>query len=209
VSTDTELSRLLHSVVPEPPPLPLLASAVRHAARRRRTSRVAATALALVAVAAAALLAWPRPDPRAVDAPTPVTAGPPALACPAARSPLPRSARVTNHGPLVPGNPTRLTVCLYAGLNAPHPGSLAGHWVLDAQEAAPFSADLNSSRPPMSGVHGCPMDDGSTALLLFQYRDGHPVWVTMSLTGCRTIDNGVKLAWDPDGQIPGLISRLR
>lgn len=213
MSTDNELAELLHSVVPEPPRLPFLPGNVRRATRRRRAIRLAGTALGLAAASAVTVLAWPGPaaNPPAGG----VTTGavnPPALTCPATPPAppdrVPRSPRTTDRGPLVPGSPTYLTLCWYPVQHVPHPGSLARHWVFDPAGAAPFIADLNGFPAPLGGAHGCAMDDGSLALLLFQYQDGYPVWVRAQPTGCRVVDNGSRYAFDIDSRLLDRINRL-
>lgn len=41
-----------------------------------------------------------------------------------------------------------------------------------------------------TGRTGCPMDDGSTALLLFHYESGPDVALDYHSAGCRSLDNG-------------------
>jgi hypothetical protein len=99
-------------------------------------------------------------------------------------------------------------ICWYPTQHVPHPGALADHWVLDPTAAAPFLADVNGFPPPLAGPHGCSPGDGSTALLLFQYSDGYPVWVRVEPTGCRNVDNGTRYAFDIDSQLLDRINHL-
>lgn len=123
-------------------------------------------------------------------------------ACPA------RAAQATPHGaasgPFVPGAPIVVTVCRYAGMNAPHhPRELTGTRVLRGRALNAVRTALNA-RPTVTGRYACPADDGAAHLLMFGYRDGSVVRVRVGDSGCRFADNGLRQVRTP----PGLAKRL-
>lgn len=133
------------------------------------------------------------------------TAGPPpsAPACPA------RSGQATPRGgsasgPFVPGRPIVLTVCRYAGVNAPQdPRALTATRVLRGRALSTVRTALNA-QPKATGTYACPADDGAAHLLLFGYRDGSVVRVRVGDSGCRFADNGRRRVRTP----PTLTRRL-
>lgn len=92
--------------------------------------------------------------------------------------------------PLVPANPTAGLICRYHGL--PHMGRFGRQTRLDATQAgllANVVRKLSLKPPPPTA--GCPMDNGSFAILGFSYRGRADVGLWYSTSGCQIVDNGV------------------
>jgi hypothetical protein len=129
-----------------------------------------------------------------------IAPGPPAhlaSTCPAVLSAnyaYPSSSRVS----MVAGTPNNVAVCRYEGLNDPHPHRLARAVDAGLEQAAYLAKNLDLGKP-MSGTVNCPNDDGTAALLVFGFADGHRSAVTVSLTGCRTATNGKRTVVYPKG----------
>jgi hypothetical protein len=93
---------------------------------------------------------------------------------------------------LVPGDPTVVTICRYAGLNRPvRVGTLIRSVVLRDGVAA-LAAELNVGRDVGPASYSCPADDGARAVLLFSYPRGPALPVVVDLAGCRFASNGAR-----------------
>lgn len=130
-----------------------------------------------------------------------IAPGPPAhlaSACPAVlptNYPYPSPSQVT----MVAGTPNHVAVCRYEGLNDPHPHRLARAVDAGVEQAAYLAKNLDLGKPMTGGTVNCPNDDGTAALLVFGFPDGHRSAVTVSLTGCRTATNGKRTVMYPKG----------
>jgi hypothetical protein len=100
---------------------------------------------------------------------------------------------------LVPVGPVFLTACRYAGLNqALKAGTLENSITRSGAALAKFVALLDSPSLQVvkpGSVFGCPMSQGRSDLLLFVYRSGPGVAVSVSTDGCQMISNGVQTRW--------------
>lgn len=129
-----------------------------------------------------------------------IAPGPPAhlaSACPAVLSSnyaYPSSSQVS----MVAGTPNQVAVCRYEGLNDPHPNRLARSADAGIEQAAYLAKNLNLGKP-LSGTFSCPNDDGTAALLVFGFPDGHRSAVRVALHGCRTATNGKRIVEYPQG----------
>jgi len=64
---------------------------------------------------------------------------------------------------------------------------------------------LNRARRiPKGTAFSCPADTGETALLLFGYRDGTTLRVTVSTSGCLFANNGNLTIWMPTATLTQL-----
>jgi hypothetical protein len=103
----------------------------------------------------------------------------------------------------VPGDPTAVRACRYHGYDQPQPyGSLAS----TARFAArPIVTALNKARRTSEDpAFGCPTDLGGRIVLVFGYRGGSPVLITVRTSGCEVLTNGVIDIWMPTA----LVNRL-
>lgn len=129
-----------------------------------------------------------------------IAPGPPAnlaSTCPAVLSasyPYPSPSQVS----MVAGTPNHVAVCRYEGLNDPHPHRLARSADAGIEQAAYLAKNLNLGKP-MSGTINCPNDDGSAALLVFGFPDGHRSAVRVGLNGCQIATNGERTVRYPSG----------
>ncbi len=103
----------------------------------------------------------------------------------------------------VPGDPTAVRACRYHGYDQPQPyGSLASTELLAAR---PIAALLNKARRTSEDpTFGCPTDLGGRIVLVFGYRAGLPVLITVRTSGCEVLTNGVIDIWMPTA----LVTRL-
>jgi hypothetical protein len=151
-----------------------------------RTIRVA---VALAALALAAGCA----SQRDVGTSTPVlhqVTPPPAPTCPTTLHGH-QNDPAASRAALVPGTPDVVTICRYAGLNDPNPGSLVKKATARQATATALAHALDTAKVFPSGTpYSCPADSGRTNLLMFGYTDGHQADVTMDTSGCRTASNG-------------------
>jgi hypothetical protein len=100
--------------------------------------------------------------------------------------------------PKDPG-PAFLTACRYAGLNETvKPGTLEKTVTKSGAELTQFVGFVDSPRwqvvMPGSSFN-CPMSQGRHDLLLFVYRSGPAVRVSVSTDGCELISNGSLTRW--------------
>lgn len=106
----------------------------------------------------------------------------------------PAPARRGSATTLVPEGAVGLTICDYAGMNAtrstPQFG-LLGIGVTDkATILKQLTRELDAIKPtPPNAAYSCPMDDGSQAILYFEYGSGSGDVVTVGTNGCNPITN--------------------
>src|SRR5262249_35069507 len=102
--------------------------------------------------------------------------------------------------PMVPGTPAAAVVCQY---DAGQPHLVKSAQVADIKglQSALNSAD---TAPPSRGTM-CPLDNGSTDVVIFAYAGGDPVYVTVKPTGCATATNGNAKAYR---LTPAVLTRL-
>lgn len=93
---------------------------------------------------------------------------------------------------IVPGEPDRLLICRYLGLNhgVRSDTLLRGRWVTNLSVVRSVSAEFDDLRPFPKGAFACPNDDGSRTYAFFDYEDEPPVVVEVSFTGCWVASNG-------------------
>jgi len=92
--------------------------------------------------------------------------------------------------PLVPGDPAAAVVCAYSAV---HPQLVKSTQVKDVKglQTALNAADTT---PPPRGTM-CPMDNGTSDVVIFAYAKGDPEYVTVKPTGCATATNGKATAY--------------
>ena len=112
---------------------------------------------------------------------------------PGALRPVPRCRR-SRHGlfPVIRPRCARR----YHGYDQPQPyGSLASTALFAAR---PIVAVLNKARRTSEDpAFGCPTDLGERIVLVFSYRAGLPVLITVPTGGCEVLTNGVISIWTP------------
>jgi hypothetical protein len=117
-----------------------------------------------------------------------LTSCPADLPKPGAYSPGPASI-------MVPASPNAARICRYNGLNSSQPeNSLAKSGMVNPAELSGLVGGLNAAGPMPSRVISCPMDNASNDVVIFAYPNGHTVFVTVGLTGCNLVTNGVRKA---------------
>jgi hypothetical protein len=111
----------------------------------------------------------------------------PSLICPAKApkaAPAPKGAP-TSEVP-VPGAPSEVLVCAYAGGNRSEPvGTLLAHRLVAHPAALADAANAGALVGP--GNYSCPADDGGLALLRFGYANGTTDDVRVESSGCRWV----------------------
>jgi hypothetical protein len=143
--------------------------------------------LVLVGVLLSAAACATAPSPTETAAQQPVTTP----VCPDTLSTYPDTGPAK---PMVPGTPGAAAVCQYPAPNPGGPPPLAkSDKVTDVNGLV---AALNSANttPPARGVM-CPMDNGSTDVVIFAYAKGDPLYVTVRPTGCASATNGKAKAY--------------
>jgi hypothetical protein len=115
-------------------------------------------------------------------------------------------------GQLVPGDPGRVLLCRYRGLN-PTPSAvgqlLAQRLVTESRTVARLTHEFDSLKPFQPGSYACPADFGVKIVAIFRYSGGRsddPV--TLDPNGCNAVMNGpvIRTALLPPG--PELIGQL-
>jgi hypothetical protein len=93
---------------------------------------------------------------------------------------------------IVPGEPDRLLLCHYLGLNlGTRSGTLLGRRLLtNLSVVRSIGEEFDDLRPFPKGTFACPNDDGSRTYAFFDYEDEPPVVVEVSFTGCWVASNG-------------------
>jgi len=96
--------------------------------------------------------------------------------------------------PLVPGTPAAAVVCHYS---APVPaGVVPLTKSVIVTDVNGLVAALNAAdTTPPSRRTMCPMDNGTSDVVIFAYAKGDPVYVTVKPTGCATATNGKAVAY--------------
>ena len=108
---------------------------------------------------------------------------------------------------LVPGNPARLLLCRYWGLNGPRPRKLAAHRLLrETAKVDVYASVLDNLQQRPEGTYNCPEDEGARSLALFGYLAGEaPAVVEISLEGCGGAGNGRVPADDTGPRLGGML----
>lgn len=90
-------------------------------------------------------------------------------------------------------------VCRYSGTNTPsnatpgQAGQLQQSGTLTEPAAiAALVAAVNDGPPLLSGKHSCPMADGRSYQVLFQYQTGPVKTIDVEPTGCRSVQDKAK-----------------
>jgi|SRR5881394_622047 len=93
---------------------------------------------------------------------------------------------------LVPGQPERLLLCRYWGLNhESRPLRLAKRKLITDPATVRLIADGLDGLPPFpNGEFSCPADEGARTYALFAYLDDPPDVVELNFEGCATATNG-------------------
>jgi len=93
---------------------------------------------------------------------------------------------------IVPGEPERLLLCRYWGLNYENRSlRLAKKKLITDPTMVRLLADgLNDLPPFPDGAFACPVDEGARTYALFAYPDGSPVVLELSFEGCPAVRNG-------------------
>jgi hypothetical protein len=101
---------------------------------------------------------------------------------------------------LPPGKPSAVLLCRYAGLNG-KAFSLRAHHRYGPRIAGRLAQRLRAMSLAHidGGVRFCPMDDESAAVAAFAFPDRPDVAIWISVTGCRSDDNGVIVGGDAIG----------
>jgi len=124
----------------------------------------------------------------------PLFAGPLAAApapCPKL-APATATARPHGHGLLVGKGADAVLLCRYRGLNAATPRGLERErLVTSGARIARLTASFDALPPSPPGIHSCPLDDGSEIVATFRYPSRGDDVVTVGLSGCRIVGNGV------------------
>ncbi len=109
---------------------------------------------------------------------------------------------------LVPGRPAGGRACRYYGLNDKNPLHLATSALLTPAQAATLAEGINvgSIAPGKEGT--CPADEGSVDTLTFVYHTGPGVGITIRLTGCQFVSNGIVSSEYPSAEVTGQLSKL-
>lgn len=104
----------------------------------------------------------------------------------------PASTKAAGRGLLVPKGAGGVLLCRYGGLNAPAPRGLERERLVSSHaRIAGLTTDFNALRPQPPGIVNCPLDDGSEIVATFRYPSRGEDIVTVGLTGCRLVGNGV------------------
>jgi hypothetical protein len=93
---------------------------------------------------------------------------------------------------IVPGEPDRLLLCRYLGLNHGTRSDtlLRRRSVTNPSIVDSITEEFNDLRPFPKGTFACPNDDGSRTYAFFHYATEPPVVVEVSFTGCWVASNG-------------------
>jgi hypothetical protein len=119
-----------------------------------------------------------------------VVASPTASLSPSCPTTLPATFPATAGSAVVPGAPTIAAVCRYAGLNDPHPNTIAQSATVTGAKLGQLVSGLNAARPFPAGARNCPADLGLYDLIVFGYPSAGPVDVRVSMSGCTAVTNG-------------------
>ena len=117
-------------------------------------------------------------------------------ACPPSDRTPAVSSRPGARSSLVPPGARRLLICRYSGLQSqlPKPFTLlASALVKSPTEAQRVGRELNALPPPRPYAF-CPADFGDAVVVHVLYASGAQDPVTIELSGCRTVSNGVRSA---------------
>ena len=110
-------------------------------------------------------------------------------------APLNPRARPGLSTELVPTAPEVMTICRYAGLNQKVAfGALEASRTIGGKALTEFVGYLDSPgwHVVRKGAIFCPFSQGSTDLLEFVYPSGPPVTVSVAISGCSFVSNGVR-----------------
>jgi hypothetical protein len=107
--------------------------------------------------------------------------------CPETASPHPATGPAK---PMVPGSPGAAVVCHYSS----GPAALAKSDKVSDVNGLVTALNAADPTPPPRGTM-CPMDNGTTDVVIFAYAKGDPVYVTVKPTGCATATNGKATAY--------------
>lgn len=111
--------------------------------------------------------------------------------CPDTLPPLPTAGPAK---PMVPGTPGAAVVCHYPAPNPGGPAPLAkSDKVADVNGLVTALNAANTTPPPRGTM--CPMDTGTSDIVIFAYATGDPMYVTVRPTGCATATNGKAMAY--------------
>lgn len=170
---------------------------LRH--RRRRTRAILAASLSVCVVAIGFWVVLPglvnEQGTRVQVAGPNIAYDPPLSACPSTR---PAKVTTTAEGAsarLVPVTAGQARLCLYGGFNNfPPLGLVHSADVTDSAHAAALADALNSLPARPAGSYHCPSDDGREVLAMFS-GDGQTIDVSIALTGCQLVTNGMRVSW--------------
>ncbi|QUQ64843.1 hypothetical protein [Kutzneria sp. CA-103260] len=112
-------------------------------------------------------------------------------ACPETLSPHPATGPAK---PMVPGEPGAAVVCHYPAPNPGGPAALAKSVQVTDVKGLVAALNAADTTPPPRGTM-CPMNNGTTDVVIFAYAKGDPEYVTVSPTGCATASNGKAKAY--------------
>ncbi len=131
----------------------------------------------------------------ALAAPAGAAAG--TTTCPSSDRTQAISSRPGARSSLVPPGARQLLICRYSGLESqlPRPFTLlASALVKSPSEAQRVGRELNALPPPPPYAF-CPADFGDALVVHVLYASGAGDPVTIELSGCRTVSNGLRTAW--------------
>jgi hypothetical protein len=112
--------------------------------------------------------------------------------CPKLAPARPASSKPAGRGLLVPKGAGGVLLCRYGGLNAPAPRGLERERLVTSRaRIARLTTDFDALRPQPPGIVNCPLDDGSEIVATFRYPSRGEDVVTVGLSGCRLVGNGV------------------
>lgn len=116
--------------------------------------------------------------------------------CEAYSQPPPGGRR--GSGPLLPGKPKALVLCLYGPPYGPFPspGLKASKLLTHRKQVRRVVQGLNALPPMPKGPISCPADDGSSIVVLAMYRRSAPSVVQIGLSGCLIARRGDVVRWD-------------
>jgi len=121
------------------------------------------------------------------------TSQPVGTACPAhplTMLPAPRWAPARNV--LAPPGAISIRLCRYAGLNArARLGLVSARTLTGASHVTALTRELDRLPSGPLGPVACPSDDGSQILAILSYPTGWTVPITMGLSGCNSVTNGI------------------
>ncbi len=97
-----------------------------------------------------------------------------------------------NKESIVPGEPDRLLLCSYLGLNHGTRSDtlLRRRVVTNPSVVRSIVEEFDDLRPFPRGAFACPNDDGSRTYVLFHHASVPPVLVEVAFTGCWIARNG-------------------